>query len=408
MIAATNVEPESLIGGLPCGVVSGSGSGRRSGLSGGSIIELSTWIQPTLRWESGEAVESQHAGRPPHRVGRQPPLAPGERIGDYRLLERLGRGGQGDVWKALRREPFVELVALKILKPSLACDPARMAQFRREAERGGRLDGPSLLPVYELGISQGYHFMAMRYVEGITLREVIRDRVAHLSGRPAEELHRLVTLDESEYLRAMTRILTEATEALAHAHAQRVAHRDIKPANILLDNRRPEGVYLCDFGLGRDLEIATAQQMRDGAGTPMYMAPERLLRVTADEIKSDIYSMGVTIFEALTLSRPFQVPEYVTFSALPAFLAAARPRRPGEVQHGFPEDLEAIVLRAMHRDPALRYESADRLAADLLCIASRWTSPSARSSFDPPHRPCARGPHRVVGACSLPVQSEPL
>ena len=115
--------------------------------------------------------------------------------------------------------------------------------------------------------------MAMPYVEGITLREVIRARVAHLAGKPTEELHRLVTLDEPDYLRAMTGILTDATEALARAHDQRVAHRDIKPANILLDNRRPEGVYLCDFGLGRDLEIATPQQMRDGAGTPCTWRP---------------------------------------------------------------------------------------------------------------------------------------
>ena len=117
-----------------------------------------------------------------------------------------------------------------------------------------------------------------------------------------------MTLDEPEYLRAMTRVLTEATEALARAHDQPVAHRDVKPANILLDNRRPEGVYLCDFGLGRDLEIATPQQMHNGAGTPMYMAPERLLRAAADEIKCDIYSMGVTLFEAMTLSAPSRSP----------------------------------------------------------------------------------------------------
>jgi eukaryotic-like serine/threonine-protein kinase len=392
MIVATNVELKSFIGGLRNGSVSRSGGGRRGSSSGTGLDELSTWLRPTLRWDLDE-VSEEPAGRPPRRNGFQPLLAAGDRLGGYRLLERLGCGGQGDVWKAMRREPFVELVALKVLRPSLACDPARMAQFRREAERGGRLAGPSLLPVYELGVSQGYHFMAMPYVEGITLREVIRDRIAHLSGRPTEGLHRLVTLDEPDYLQAMTGILTEATEALARAHAQRVAHRDIKPANLLLDNRRPEGVYLCDFGLGRDLEVATPQQMRDGAGTPMYMAPERLLRVTADEIKGDIYSMGVTIFEALTLSRPFQVPEYVTFSALPAFLAGAQPRRPSEVQRDLPEDLEAIILRAMDRNPVRRYESADELAEDLRHLALRWTSRNGRVSLDGPHRPCARGPH---------------
>jgi len=130
----------------------------------------------------------------------------------------------------------------------------------------------------------------------------------------------------------------------------------------------------------------------------MYMAPERLLRATADEIKCDIYSMGVTIFEALTLSRPFQVPEHVTFSALPAFLAGARPRRPSEVRRGFPEDLEAIILGAMERDPARRYDSADRLAADLRRIELRGPFRNGRAPVDGPHRPCARGPHAAVAS----------
>jgi serine/threonine-protein kinase len=139
--------------------------------------------------------------------------------------------------------------------------------------------------------------------------------------------------------------------------------------------------------------------MRDGAGTPMYMAPERLLRVTADEIKCDIYSMGVTIFEALTLSRPFQVPDYVTFSALPAFLAGARPRRPAEIQRGFPEEIEAIISRAMDRDPATRYGSADRLAADLRRIALRWTCRNGRATFEGPHQLRSRGSRLVVASC---------
>jgi eukaryotic-like serine/threonine-protein kinase len=199
----------------------------------------------------------------------------------------------------------------------------------------------------------------------------------------------------------MIRIMADAAEALARAHAQHIAHRDIKPANILLDNRRPEGVYLCDFGLGRDLEVATPQQMRDGAGTPMYMAPERLLRAVADEIKCDIYSLGVTIFEALTLYRPFKVPEHVTFAALPAFLAGERPRQPREVERGFPEDLEAVILKAMERDPANRYDSADQLAQDLRRVELRLTFRTGRAPLDghAPHRPPARGPHLAVVGC---------
>ena len=101
----------------------------------------------------------------------------------------------------------------------------------------------------------------------------------------------------------MAAALAEASRALARAHELRIAHRDVKPANLLLDNRRDGGVYLCDFGLGRDLDVATSEQMRDGAGTPIYMAPERLLMFAADEIKCDIYSMGVTLFEALTARK---------------------------------------------------------------------------------------------------------
>jgi serine/threonine-protein kinase len=156
-------------------------------------------------------------------------------------------------------------------------------------------------------------------------------------------------------------------------------------------------VYLCDFGLGRDLEIATAQQMRDGAGTPMYMAPERLLRATADEVRCDIYSMGVTLFEALTLQRPFEVPVHVTLASLPAFLAGAEPRRPGAVRPGFPRDLEAVIMKAMAHDPAHRHESTYELAADLDRLSARKLSRSIRRLSREGHRPHDRTPHNRSG-----------
>ena len=182
---------------------------------------------------------------------------------------------------------------------------------------------------------------------------------------------------DAEYLRAMTRIIAGATRALARAHEQRIAHRDIKPANILLNDRRSDRVYLCDFGLGRDLEIATTEQMRDGAGTPMYMAPERLLRVPADEVRCDIYSMGVTLFEALTLQRPIEIHDHVTLQTLPAFLATAPVRRPSDVRPWFPEELEDVILKAMDRDPARRFGS---------CKNSRTPSIGLRAARRPDGR----------------------
>ncbi len=200
----------------------------------------------------------------------------------------------------------------------------------------------------------------------------------------------------------MTRILAKVTRALAHAHQQRIAHRDIKPANILLDSQGTDGVYLCDFGLGRDLAIATTEQMRDGAGTPMYMAPERLLRVPADEIRCDIYSMGVTLFEALTLERPLDVPEHVTLPSLPAYLAMAQPRRPREVWPGFSEEHEAIIQKAMAQPrrsprvggPTRRGPRSGRqpLGVPPGPYAHRRTALAARSTSA-----CRRGPDTSLG-----------
>ncbi len=295
-------------------------------------------------------------------------LQEGRRIGPFSLISRLGQGAQGDVWKATRDGRGGEVVALKILCPSLARHARRLAQFRREAERGARLAGPSLLRVFESGEIDGYRYMAMPYVEGVSLHEVIRSRRAFLLGDEVAPAHPLIKIDDDGYFVDMTQLLAHACRALEIVHANRIAHRDIKPANILLDRHRPLAVYLCDLGLGRDLEFATAEQMRDGAGTPMYMSPERLLKAPADEIRSDVYSMGVTLFECLTLGRPFDSPDGIPLTAISAFLARARPRAPRAVAPRIPQRLETIILKAMSRTPVDRYRSAGELALDL----DRW------------------------------------
>ena len=328
-------------------------------------------------------------------------LKPGRRLGPYRLLARLGQGGQGEVWKTRRLGPTEGLVALKVLKPELAHNPARMAQFRREAQRGPRLIGPSLLAAYELSEIDGFHCMTMPFVEGTALRDIIKWRLSYLAGEETEHLHSFVNMDEPDYLTAMVCALADASRALARVHDQHIAHRDVKPANLLLDNNRTGRVYLCDFGLGRDLDIATSEQMRDGAGTPIYMAPERLLMFTADEIKCDIYSMGVTLFEALTLEKPFRVPAHVTAPGLAPFLAAAEPRVEKLHDGDFPEELGAVIMKAMARDPGCRYDSAADLAGSLdqfaasRKLASRH-APVARLARSYLPRPYALSRHAVA------------
>ena len=187
-----------------------------------------------------------------------------------------------------------------------------------------------------------------------------RDQVAARLSFCAEteRLHPFVGMDQAEYFRAIALSLAKAATALACADEQRIVHRDVKPANLLLDNRCRGGVYLCDFGLGRDLDVATREQMRDGAGTPMYMAPERLLLFVADEIKCDIYSMGVTLFESLLLEKPFRVPAHVTGPSVAPYLATVEPKPVRCIDPDFPEELEAIITKAMVRDPERRFECA--------------------------------------------------
>jgi serine/threonine-protein kinase len=292
-------------------------------------------------------------------------LRPSTRFGPFRLISRLGRGAQGDVWKARRHEPYFDIVALKILSPVLARQPRRLAQFRREAERGTRLVGPSLLQVFEFGEIDGFPYMAMPYVEGTTLQQVIKLRQTYLKGEAVDLVHRLVSMDEDLYLPAAARVMSKAARALGVVHACHVAHRDVKPANILLDGHRACGVYLCDLGLGRDLEIATSEQMRDGAGTPMYMAPERLLKAPANEILCDLYSLGVTLFETLTLDRPFDTSGELPLACLSAKLATAVPKQPRKLKPDLPVDLEAIILKAMSRNPQNRHQSAEEIAGEL-------------------------------------------
>jgi serine/threonine-protein kinase len=271
------------------------------------------------------------------------------------------------VWRALALEPGAEPVevALKLLPPALARDPRRLAQFRREAERRARLAVPSVLPTFEQGEAEGIQFMAMPLVEGCSLREIVGWRRGGRLRQSADPPHPLADATEADYLAGVVRVVAEVARTLTHVHASCVVHRDIKPANILLDRNRADGVFLCDFGLARDLDVATPDQLRDGAGTPLYMPPERLLRQYADEIRCDIYALGATLYEAVLLAPPLEVPESLPWSSWTSYLASSRPARPRSIRPEVPELLEAIILRAMAPEPLLRYPCAAEFGADL-------------------------------------------
>jgi eukaryotic-like serine/threonine-protein kinase len=297
-------------------------------------------------------------------AGGQPPAA-GIRLGRYRLIEPIGRGSQGEVWKALQVEPLVEEVALKLLAPDRSAHPARFSQFRREAEWGARLEGPSLLPTYEFGMVAGFAFLAMPLVDGGSLADVLARRRLWLSGAQPPVRHRLDRLPRAAFLREVVTIGARVSRALAAAHSSRIVHRDVKPANILVDRLRRDGVYLADFGLGRDLSDRSPAPLCGSIGTPLYMAPEKLLGRSSDEVLCDVYALGVTLFESVTLVRPFSVPADLPRARWSEYLAFIRPCRPREVAAWVPNSLDAIIRRAMSRNPDHRHPSMQSFADEL-------------------------------------------
>jgi serine/threonine-protein kinase len=310
--------------------------------------------------EAGSAVAiARTEARPALRSGLG-------RLGRYYLIERVGRGRQADVWRALCADPIAEEVALKVLPATVVHrDPRRRAQLRHEAERGARLASPALLPTYEYGEVDGAVFMAMPFVIGCTLAEVIAQRQDLRAGKDVARAHKLALAPEPEYTREIATLMLRVARAVQDAHDGLVVHRDIKPGNILVRHDHSQGVFLCDFGLARDLDVATPSQLRDGAGSPLYMAPERLLKRQADEVRSDVFALGVTLCEALTLATPIEVPPEMPRELWAGYLASAKPREPSEIQPSIPAALERSILRATARDPALRHATAAEFAEEL-------------------------------------------
>ncbi len=265
-------------------------------------------------------------------------------FGDYELLEEIGRGGMGVVYKALQRS-LNRLVALKMILRGELATSEDLARFRTEAQAAAHLEHPNIVPVYEAGEQEGQAYFSMRFVEGQTL--------AALLGRGP-----LRPREAARYLAAISR-------AVQYAHEHGILHRDLKPSNILIDqNEQP---HITDFGLAKRVsgEAATAGRTAIGAivGTPAYMAPEQVSnrRGTPSPL-SDVYSLGVLLYEMLTGRPPFQAPSPVDTLLL---VLDQDPVRPRSLNPGVDADLEMICLKCIQKEPALRYPSAAALAADL-------------------------------------------
>lgn len=290
--------------------------------------------------------QTQPAARPPSPMALTPTEIRGKVFGDFELLEEIGRGGMGVVYKAWQKS-LGRLVALKMILRGEQATPADLARFQVEAQAAANLGHPNIVPVYAAGEHEGQAYFAMRFVEGETLTTLL----SRGPLRPREAAALLATI----------------AGAVDAAHQKGILHRDLKPSNILLDL---EGVpHITDFGLAKrvraDDEASGARLTHSGAivGTPAYMAPEQ---VTGSRGKpspaSDVYSLGVILYEMLTGRPPFQAPTPVDTLLL---VLDQDPVRPGMLNPKVDPDLELICLKCIQKEPELRYASAADLAADL-------------------------------------------
>src|SRR4051812_15893462 len=265
--------------------------------------------------------------------------------GRYRVLRRLGRGGMADVYLA-EDEQLGRRVAIKILNERHAADEQFVERFRREATNAAGLSHPNIVSIYDRGEAEGTYYIAMEYLEGSTLKEIVTQRgplpIAEAIG--------------------FTRDLLDA---LKFAHRKGVVHRDIKPHNVMCD---AEGrVKVTDFGIAR----AGASQMTEAGsiiGTAQYLSPEQA-RGSAVDRRSDLYSVGVVLYELLTGEVPFSGDTAVEIAM--KHLSTV-PKPPSTIRAEIPEPLDQIVLRALAKDPGERFQSAEEMDAELARVAEGY------------------------------------
>jgi len=335
----------------------------------------------------------------PNAAGRRR----GDVLGDFEIIGEIGRGGMGVVYRA-RQLSLNRIVALKVLPNTLGQTAKAVTRFKKEARAAAKMHHTNIVPVYSQGEHEGHFYYAMELVDGNSLAEVIRDDPARVRPGCQSHAHRRdgsdarIEEETSSGPRSSTAeggqaslprhaasagdapstadirsvrlrrqwgrlalLVSGAAEGLTHAHKQGVIHRDIKPQNLMLGT---DGcLHIMDFGLARLLDEPSVTVTGEMLGTPAYMSPEQ---VGADRKKidhrTDIYSLGVTLYELLTGRRPF---EGATREQTIARIYADEPRPPRKLNPQTPIDLDTICMRAMEKDPRRRYQSAAEMAADL-------------------------------------------
>jgi serine/threonine-protein kinase len=282
----------------------------------------------------------------------------GTPFGRYRLIELIGRGGMGEVWRAY--DPTMDrMVALKLLPANFAGDKVFQERFRREARAAAGLDDPHIVPFHDFGEVDGRLYVTMRLIKG-------RDLQTMLADGPLSPVRAV-------------RIIEQVAQALHAAHEVGLVHRDVKPSNILLDKN--DFAYLIDFGIARAAGETGLTSTGAAIGTWAYMSPERLNTGHAD-VRADIYALTCVLHEALTGQRPFpgdslerQIVGHLT----------SPPPRPSMLQPAVPQSIDAVIARGMAKQPDSRYATTVELAdAARDAITAPITRPTAAPTREPP------------------------
>ncbi len=310
--------------------------------------DLADLLEPMLR---GEPIETG--------------LVEGSRFGDYRIVREIGRGGMGIVYEA-QQISLDRRVALKLLMQERTSSANALLRFRREAAVIAQLDHENIVRVFATGSEDGRPFIAMELVDGVPLSTLI-DAARESAHDRSAGLRAALAVDGSgprgSYVTILVDVISQVADALSHAHRLGIIHRDIKPANIIV---RGDGrAILTDFGIAR-AETHVGMTATGGmVGTPNYVAPEQVRGAETDS-RTDVFALGVTLFESLTLSRPFDGD---TPQALFDAILSREPRDPLRVCPELPVELAAIVSLAIEKEPSRRYQSMAAFAEDLRAFA---------------------------------------
>jgi serine/threonine protein kinase len=337
-------------------------------------LEFIQAAAPQLRESAREAPEQAAT-----EAGDVNPEGP---LGDFRLVREVGRGGMGVVYEAIQIS-LGRRVALKVLPLAAALDAKQLQRFKNEAQAAAHLHHQNIVPVYGVGCERGVHYYAMQFIDGRTLAAMIAELrrlqgIGDVDVPPSTICANAVANGETvatpvaalstersscgpAHFRAAATLGVQAAQALEYAHQMGVVHRDIKPANLLVDGRG--SLWVTDFGLAHCQSFCGLTMTGDLIGTLRYMSPEQALaqRVVIDH-RTDIYSLGVTLYELLTLVPPFDGPDR---QKLLQQLAFEEPKSPRRLNQAIPVELETIVLKSMEKNPVDRYATAQELADDL-------------------------------------------